>query len=224
MTTTVQLNVGPALLPDFMTGAMIHCILAWPTSDNASNFHRVSSELMAEIVRITLKCDPGAIEVCRRQYAQQDWDKIIGLAKSKSRIAVGHLRKRLNQRMAAAKIGLGLAHQEIFAKPALLPAGITALSIDQLCTLVRSDTTIAESENIEKFVWRASLPVIHLAIAVQMLLAGRFGDRAKLGVDLQDIEFYREAVNLAYFLEPMVGAHPKFNIEADTLTRIRWYE
>ena len=224
MTTVMELNVGPTLLPDFMTGTLVTCILAWPTNDDVQIFHRVSQELMAEVVRLTLKSDPAAIPVCREQYPQPDWERIIFLAKSKSRKAEGHLQKRLNQRMAAARMGLGLAHQEIFNQPAVLPPTITALSIDQLAKLVRSDTNIAGSANIEKFVWRASLPIVHLAMAIQILLIGRFSDRTSVGADLQDIEFYREAIKLAEALEPMVIAHPKFNIGADRLTRVRWYE
>ena len=126
--------------------------------------------------------------------------------------------------MVAAKIGIGLAHERIFGNPAVLPLSLTALSIDQLTHLVRHEVYITNPENIERLVWRKSLPVIHLAIAVQLMLTGRFKDRSEWGCDLQDVDFYRQAVLLAQALEPVVLNHAKINITSDKLTRLRWYE
>ena len=200
MQTQIQLNLGPALMPDFVTGALFQAILAWPTSSEAVQFHRVSEELIAGVVRLTKAEDPASVRFVMNEWPQVNWPS-IEVRSQKSRPAFGSLRKRLDQRMAAARAGIGKVHKDIFGVPADLPLGMTALSIDQLCRQIKSDVFIDDPENIEKLVWRKSLPILHVAMAVQLLLAARYQGRQAVGLDLQDIDFYREAVQLAGLLE-----------------------
>ncbi len=223
MHTQRVLNLGPALMPDFMTGALFHSILAWPTTEEMCNFHRVSEELMAGTIRLTKAEDPGLARSVIVQWPQHNWPSIEARAQ-KPKSALGYLDKRLRQRMAAARAGIGKMHEQIFRIAAVLPPEMTALSIDQLCTLIRGDVSIDDRENIEKHVWRKSLPIVHLAMATQLMLAGKYGDRSKLGCDLQDIDFYREAVRIAQLLESVVHNHPEVSIIHDRLTLIRWCE
>lgn len=44
------------------------------------------------------------------------------------------------------------------------------LSINELAELVRDDARYSGPENVETRIWRPSLPVIHLATALQVLL------------------------------------------------------
>ena len=218
-----ELKVGPALVPDFQTGAMVLAILAWPTAAETEMFRRVSNELMAEVLRQTIRTDPDAVDDLHRDWPQQDWDALL-LTAAKRRMAIGSLGKRLNQRMVAAKMAIGMTHKEIFGQPAKLPFSLTGLSIDQLARLVRPETTIDNSENIEKFIWRRSLPIIHLAMAFQLLLAASGTTLQAVPCDTQDIDFFRRAVLLATALESMVGAHPTLNVTHDQLTHVVWRE
>lgn len=219
----IVLNLGPALMPDFMTGASFHAILGWPTDDDAAGYHRVSNELAAATLRLTNLADPAAIGPVMDQWPQIDWAALDRRAQ-RPKPRLGYLRKRLDQRMAAARAGIGKLHDELFDKPAVLPPGMTALSIDQLCALIKSDVMIDDPENVEKHVWRKSLPIMHLAIATQLLLAGRYSEQAEIACDLQDIVFYREAVCLALPLEQVIHEHPDFAITRDKMTLVRWFE
>ena len=222
MKPQIVLNLGPALLPDFATGAMFHAILAWPGQDEICGFHRISEELMAGTIRLTMD-NPDLVAEVKAQWSHLAWASIEARA-LKSKPALGYLDKRLKQRMAAARAGIGKTHEQLFGIPAILPPNITALSIDQLCHLIRSDVSIDDPENIEKHVWRKSLPILHVAIATQLMLAGKYGDRAKMGCDLQDIDFYRAAVGLAQLLEQVVHDHPDIPMTRDRMTLIRWFE
>jgi len=210
-------------MPDFMTGALVLSILAWPTSAEVVPFRRISQELMAEVLRQTKRSNPGAIDNQRRLWPQCDWNALLARA-DKRRMASGSLQKRLKQRMVAAKMAIGLTHDELFGQPARLPPSLTGLSIDQLANLVGRETAIDDAENVEKLVWRKSLPIIHLATSIQLILTGQGGDQRSVPCDTQDIDFFRRAVLLACRLEPMVLAHPAINITADKLTRVRWFE
>lgn len=223
MQTQMVLNLGPALMPDFMTGALFHSILAWPTFKEVSSFQRVSEELMAGTIRLTEAEDPAPARSVMGQWPQYNWPSIEARAR-KPKSALGYLEKRLTQRMAAARAGIGKIHEQIFDNPAALSEGLTALSIDQLCTLIKSDVSISDPENIEKLVWRKSLPIIHLAMAIQLILKATMLEGTRFGIDLQDIDFYRAAVRYAGALEPLVAKHPEFAVRSDELTQIRWVE
>jgi hypothetical protein len=51
-----------------------------------------------------------------------------------------------------------------------LPGGDERLSINRLSELVLTDAGYTEPENVETRIWRPSVPVIHIAAAVQILL------------------------------------------------------
>lgn len=219
----INLNIGPALMPDFMTGAMFHAILAWPTASDSAAFHKASEELAAAIVRLTEAENPALMREVMANWPQHNWSAIKARSR-KTKPALGYLDKRLKQRMAAARAGIGMSHLQLFDRQAILPPNMTAPSIDQFCKLIRSDVNIDDPENIEKLVWRKSLPIMHLAIATQLLLSGKYSDRAISGCDLQDVDFYRDAVVLAKNLESIVHDHPGLLITRDQLTLVRWFE
>jgi hypothetical protein len=216
------LEIGPGVMPDVITGAMFHSIMAWPAKKEAATFRRVVNELAGDAYRQILLTNPDCLTEDKARHPWLAWDQIEHLSRPGKRLAAGHLRKRLGQRMAAARMGIGLAYEELFNQSPAMPEGVTELSIDQLATLVRSDVTIDDPENVEKFAWRPSLPIIHVAMAAQLMLQSGFSDRADLGVDLKDLPFYSRAVKLAELIEPVVLAHPKFNIAPQELTRIVW--
>ena len=223
MTHQMALTIGPGVMPDFMTGAYFHAILAWPTDRDVQSFHRISEELMADVIRQTRRIEPTLIMDMMQQWPNVDW-RAIDLRSRKPKPAFGYLRTRLNQRMAAARAGIGIVHKHLFGSPATLPPGMSAASIDQLCKLIRSDVNISDIENIEKLVWRKSLPILHLAMATQLLLNGKYGDRAEVGTDLQDLEFYREAVRLGTLLEQTLNSHPGIAMTRDRMTLVRWLD
>jgi hypothetical protein len=223
VTQQMVLHIGPGLMPDFMTGSLFHSIIAWPTAKESEPFHRIGEELMADVIRQTRQIEPAGVSEFLVQWPQIDWLPIV--ARSwKLKPAFGYLNLRLKQRMAAARAGIGMMHQQLFGMPAELPAGMSAASIDQLCRLIRSDVKISDPENVEKLVWRKSLPILHLAIAAQLLLAGKYGDRTNVGADLQDQEFYREAVQLGAVLEQVVDAHPAIAMTRERMTLVRWVD
>ncbi len=223
MQNQIVLNLGPALMPDFMIGSLFHAILAWPTSDEAAAFHRVSEELAASVIRLTRTDAPDDVQLVKDRWPQFNWQSIEARAR-KSESALGYLDKRLKQRMAAARVGIGKIHRDIFDVPVVLPPTITALSLDQLCKLIATDVFIDDPENIEKLVWRKSLPILHLAMATQLVLAGQQKDGEGFDCDLQDIDFYRSVIEIAGLLEQVVHDHPDIAVTRDRLTLVRWFE
>jgi hypothetical protein len=220
----VQLNIGPAIMPDFMTGISSYCILAWPTHGEMGEFHRVSHEMVAQTLRLTLRANRRAIDDLQRQWPQFAWSEYLELATTRRRTAFGRLQKRLDKRMSAALIGIGHWHNEIPNVEVGLPGDLRNTSIDQLSAFAQRGTNIDDAENVEKLVWRASLPIIHLAMAVQIERSIRNHGVAPIGIDTQDLLFFRAAVEKARTYEAMVLRDPIFASGKIELTRVRWIE
>ena len=77
------------------------------------------------------------------------------------------LERRMRDRMIAGRMGIGFLQEAVTGR---VPEGLKRLSINELAELVRDDAGYSEPENVEARIWRPSLPVIHLATALQVLL------------------------------------------------------
>ena len=77
------------------------------------------------------------------------------------------LERRMRDRMIAGRMGIGFLKEAVTGR---VPEGLKRLSINELAELVRDDAGYSEPENVEARIWRPSLPVIHLATALQVLL------------------------------------------------------
>ena len=207
-----QLNIGPALLPDFMTSAFFYCILAWPTLDEAAEFHRVAEEKIAGEVRAWLRAQPERLEELRRGWPNCDWDRYRALATKKRRVSEGRLKSRLQHRMVAARIGIGVLHDELPDVQVELPDGWTDVSIDRMCALVGEQLKIKNPENLEKLVWRPSLPIIHVAMAAQLELADKFPGEPLSNIALTDSGFVRGVACRAERYEPILALIPSLRL------------
>lgn len=219
-----QLDIGPAILPDFMSSAFFYCILAWPTLNEAAEFHRVADEKIAGEVRNWLRADPSKIEHQRRRWPQCNWDRYLEVATKKRRVSEGRLRTRLNHRMGAARIAIGVLHDELPDVQVNLPEGWTDVSVDRMCPLVGEQLEIKDPENVEKLVWRPSLPIIHVAIAAQLELTDKFPGQPLSNIALTDAGFVREIVLRAERYEPILARHPLFAPTEDLRAEVRWLE
>src|SRR5712671_2687353 len=77
------------------------------------------------------------------------------------------LERRVRDRMVAGRMAIGFLKE---AATGEVPACIKRLSINEMAQLVLDDVQYSEPENVETRIWRPSLPVIHLASALQLLL------------------------------------------------------
>jgi len=77
------------------------------------------------------------------------------------------LERRVRDRMVAGRMAIAFLKE---AATGEVPACIKRLSINEMAQLVLDDVQYSEPENVETRIWRPSLPVIHLASALQLLL------------------------------------------------------
>lgn len=80
------------------------------------------------------------------------------------------LKRRLHERMVAGRMGVAFLKEVVTGHVPVLPKGIKRLSVNQMAELVLENAGQSDPENVETRIWRASLPVIHLAAACQTLM------------------------------------------------------
>jgi hypothetical protein len=77
------------------------------------------------------------------------------------------LDRRMRDRMIAGRMGIGFLKEAVTGQ---VPEALKRLSINELAELVCDDCGYSEPQNVETRIWRPSLPVIHLATALQLFL------------------------------------------------------
>jgi len=78
--------------------------------------------------------------------------------------------RRWRDRMVAGRMGIAFLKEALPGQVLNFPPTVKRLSINQLAELVLDDTRFTDPHNVETRIWRPSLPVVHLASAIQVYL------------------------------------------------------
>jgi hypothetical protein len=132
------------------------------------------------------------------------------------------LERRLRDRMIAARMAIGFLKEAVTGELPKLPAGINRISVNQMARLVLDDAAYTDPENVETRIWRPSLPVIHLATAIQVMLQLAEPVTGPLGLEalLVDREVIELVVRTAQYHESVV-VQSRLKIDPDKLIRVR---
>jgi hypothetical protein len=134
-----------------------------------------------------------------------------------------HLRtfeRRLRDRMVAGRMAIGFLKEAVTGQ---IPAGIKRLSINEMAELVLEDAGYTEPENVETRIWRPSLPVIHLASALQLLLHLAEPECGPIG--LEALLVAREVIELlvrtAEYHESVIEQSRYLRLDPENMIRVR---
>jgi hypothetical protein len=183
-------------------GAWLLTRLAFPgKNESEERFSRVHASLCAHALRTKYETDgewlvsPQPIKPLYALRPQEDIDRNLRT-----------LERRLRDRMIAARMAIGVLKEAVTGEVPNLP-GLERMSINQMALLVHADAGYTEPENVETRIWRPSLPVIHLATAIQLLLqlaepyAGPLGlealllDRGIIELVVRTAEYHRSVIS-----------------------------
>lgn len=76
----------------------------------------------------------------------------------------------LRDRLVAAKMAIAFLQEVGSEHPPALPKGISKLSLNQLSGMGQEELGQTEAHNIEARIWRPSIPVVHLAAALAVVM------------------------------------------------------
>jgi hypothetical protein len=137
------------------------------------------------------------------------------------------LDRRLRDRMVAARMAIGFL-QEAAGTPPRLPPDVSRLSLNQLSEMVKDDAKQSDPENVESRIWRPSIPVIHIAASVAVVISN--SERAGIpqtswGDILHSRPLVEEIVHNAQLHEILIENSAKIgsklHITVDKLIKVR---
>ena len=134
------------------------------------------------------------------------------------------IKRRLRDRMVAARMAIPYLQKVATGKVPKLPPGIKRLSLNQMSEMVLDDLGMDEAGNVETRVWRQSIPVIHLATAVAVVM-DQFETSHEIQISIGDFltkpGLVRDVLNLAEQYAELIYKIKRPRIPADKLIHIR---
>jgi hypothetical protein len=203
----------------FEIGAKLVAILAFPGHQDVVAREQAFEALCADTVRATSKSDREH----RAWWSASPTHAAIGEAESRRRLRT--LRRRLRDRMKAAQMALGFFDEalrrmlasiaedypdlgaqigDVEVRPTPLPDGVARHSLNGLIRYHFPQSNDDGWQNQEHRIWRASLPVIHLATAVHVLGRHLQPEEETFEYNLNDLDLHRRVVSLATVHEEAV--------------------
>lgn len=217
------IEVHLLIVPTYESGAVLFSYLAFPEPEAEARRADVHAALCHLALRATGDEDSDWLWTptpIKPGYAL--------MREAEVQRATRTMDRRLRERLDAAIVAKPFLEEVAPGQQPRLPPGVDKPTLAALgkYVLFRSRATVDVSDvrNFHARVWQASLPVIHLAVALNVLfertLAAGMG---KLAV--HDLIRSREAVEFlirtATELEPIILANPRFGIGHNQLIRFR---
>ena len=97
------------------------------------------------------------------------------------------------------------------------------MQINQLAELVLDDTRFTDPHNVETRIWRPSLPVVHLASAIQVYLTLREADTPQIGLEtlLLNRAMIESVIQGAAYHETLMAQSRHLRFDPEKMIRIR---
>jgi hypothetical protein len=204
----------------YEAGALLVTLLAYPDENEHEDERRslVHLSLCARMLRAISEMDtdwttsPQLVKPIYLLQSESDCDR-----------GLRQLKRRLRDRMVAARMAYPFLKEAESGKAPELPAGLNRLSINAMSELVLNDAGHTDPENVETRIWRPSLPVIHLASAVHGYLHLVEPETAALGFAplLHCREVIEYVIRNAVYCESLLGRSRNLQVNADRLVQLR---
>ena len=129
-------------------------------------------------------------------------------------------RNRLNQRMRVARMFRAHVKEKIEGALPALPPGLARYSINALSRYVSYDDKDG-GQNFDKRWLKPTLPVLHLAIAFDLISTLRFGPMQAVPFSVHDDEFIDSVLQTSVWLEPFAINNPICDADPANLIQLR---
>jgi hypothetical protein len=197
----------------FECGAALLALLAFPSSTDAE-WAEIAASLCSAHLRAKFNEAGNPEELVKAKYAFRDEQTIRKDLKKLDRL--------VRDRMVAAHVAIALLQNAIGHRPNL-PRDMKRLSLNQLSEFAMRQAKQSIPENFETRIWRASLPVIHLAAAVAVAVNDRESlgaKRTSYGNLIADVEFVAKVLKYTKENEIIIKTN-KLPIKSEKLVSIR---
>lgn len=205
----------------YEAGAMFVTWLAYPGDSEDDTRSRVHASLCNHALRVKCAIEPDWA------LSPQRIKPIYALRCERDiKRDLRTLARRLRDRMVAGRMAMAFLKEALGGEVFKLPANLPRLSINQMARRVLDDTGSADPANVETRIWRPSLPVIHLAAAVQVWLQVAETEKRPVGLEtlLLSRQLIEALVRAAERHELILAQSGRRRIDLDRLVKLRFAE
>ena len=209
------IRLGPGECPDSETGARFFAALAFPgAGEECARLEAVQGWTGAYLH------EANRVDESDEPFEDQRLNAFLDLPPAWCKAKVRTARRRLRDRSDAARAVRPWV-RELLADPHPPVPGIRKFSQRQIA-LYLFDGDTERAANFQHRVWRPSRPVIHIAIAYDLVLSALDGQRDEFGLDLGSTAFVGELVARAKLLEPKIIGDHRFGISQSEMIQLEW--
>jgi hypothetical protein len=198
----------------YEAGALLLAELAYP-EEGEEKRSEVHASLCSHALRVKCAMEPDwalRSQPIKPIYALRRQDE--------NDRSLGTLERRVRDRLVAGRMAIGFLKEPLTGE---VPPGIKRVSINELAQLVLDDVGYTEPENVETRIWRPSLPVIHLASALQLMRY--LADPVTGPISLEALLLGRELIELlirtAEYHEALIVQSRHLRVAPERLIRFR---
>lgn len=207
----------------YEAGAFLVTLLAYPEEGEETR-SEVHASLCAHALRVKCAIEPDwalPSQPMKPIYALRRQDENDRFLRT--------LERRVRDRMVAGRMAIGFLKEALTGE---VPPGIKRVSINELARLLLinelarlllDDVGYTEPENVETRIWRPSLPVIHLASALQLML--HLADPVTGPIGLESLLLGRNVIELlvrtAEYHEALLAQSRHLRVAPESLIRFR---
>jgi hypothetical protein len=201
----------------YEAGALLVTLLAFPDASDETQ-RNVHASLCIYALRIRSAIEPEwtllpqAIKPLYALRGERDCNRDLRT-----------LVRRWRDRMVAGRMGIAFLREALPGEVLKLPPDVKRLSINQLAELVLDDPRLTDPQNIETRIWRPSLPVVHLASAIQVYLTLSEADTPPIGLErlLLNREMIESVIQGAAYHETLMVQSRHLHFDPEKMIRIR---
>ena len=215
MVITRVIRLGPGECPDPETGARYFAALAFPgLNDEQARINAVrgwTGDYLYEANKVDKSSDP---------FEDQRLNQFLQMSPAwcKARVRTGM--RRLRDRSHAARAVRPWV-RDLLNRPHPPVPGIRKFTQRQIALyLSRNDPEC--SANFQHRVWRPTRPVLHLAIAYDLILSNFGDERREYFCDLASVATIDFLVMIAELIRPQLLSDPRFGINEREQLQLEW--
>ena len=223
-------HVGPGLLHDFETVAVLQSLLMHPEISQMESRRQAFLALcavFAEALQRTSPSEAGRLRESNPEYFE--------VAPKVFRKALRDLKSAAHVRLRAALIARPFVNKAALGERFELPDGVNDLTVTSAADYAAAQHEITDKDNLIRRIWQPSLPVLPLAIGLEQawFKLGRASpddpgidkgvEPVVCEMNMVDIELWCLAVQISQIALAIVQAEPLIKFPDHKFVRISWH-
>ena len=223
-------HVGPGLLRDFETVAILQSLLMYPQVSQMESRRQAFLALCAAFAEALQRTSPSEAHGLRESNPEY-----FEVAPKVFRKALRDLKSAAHVRLRAALIARPFVNKAALGERFERPEGVYDLTVTSAADYAAAQHEITDKDNLIRRIWQPSLPVLPLAIGLEQACfqLGRVSpddpgiekgvEPVVCEMNMEDIELWCLAVQLSQMALAIVQAEPLIEFSDHKFVRISWH-